>query len=126
MLFQLEDELIELLLQRLIRVVNTELLEGIALEGLEAEYIQDADTRPSLGDYIDGSGCVQRLAATKTRCPPPRPPGPEVDAGVDPLGDEIKRRAVYRLYERLARLRGLSRVQPLLDHVPPGENDLGR
>ena len=75
MLFQLEDELVELLLQRLIRVIDTELLEAIALDGLEAEYIQDTDTRPSLGDYIDGSGCVQRLAATKTRCPPPPPRG---------------------------------------------------
>mmetsp|Transcript_39125 Transcript_39125/g.91136 ORF Transcript_39125/g.91136 Transcript_39125/m.91136 type:complete len:298 (+) Transcript_39125:3935-4828(+) len=87
-LFELKNKPIELLLQRLIGVVDADLLEIVLFEGLESEDVQDADVRR-------------------------RTHGGAVDGVIDLFHDMVEGGPKDGLDERLHRLLGLSEVQRL-------------
>ncbi|GIX62627.1 DHHA2 domain-containing protein, putative [Babesia caballi] len=54
LLLAAEDEVVEEVLQRLVGEVDAELLEGVVLEALEAEDVQDAGGQRGVGHVADG------------------------------------------------------------------------
>ena len=86
-LFELENVLVELLLQRLVGEVDANLLKRIALEGLEAEDVENADTSaPHTSTRLTAIPMLIRYTL------------------VDLCHDVIERGAVCGLHQRLARL----------------------
>mmetsp|Transcript_24017 Transcript_24017/g.69012 ORF Transcript_24017/g.69012 Transcript_24017/m.69012 type:complete len:722 (-) Transcript_24017:1240-3405(-) len=101
LLLHLEHELVELLLERLIGVVDAQLLKVVDLEGFEAEDIQHADrgTRPA-------------LVAMEV-----------VDGIIHSLHDVVERGTIDRLDEGLGGLDGLLDRQGLVNDLDAGIDD---
>eukprot|EP00968_Pinguiococcus_pyrenoidosus_P012259 scaffold1070_cov245-Pinguiococcus_pyrenoidosus.AAC.13 len=87
LLLELEDELVEMLLQRFVRKVDAQLLEGVRLERLEAEDVQDADRGEGVLGLLEGDAPVDLG----------HDPGEELD--VDGLGEG--RAGIHGLRRRL-------------------------
>mmetsp|Transcript_9538 Transcript_9538/g.20916 ORF Transcript_9538/g.20916 Transcript_9538/m.20916 type:complete len:592 (-) Transcript_9538:776-2551(-) len=95
LLLELEDEGVEELLQPLVGEVDAELLEGVHLEALEAEDVEDADEELHIFDVADGK--------------------------VSAVDDEFEDDVVQRLRECIAVVSGLADVHGALDLPLPGD-----
>eukprot|EP00968_Pinguiococcus_pyrenoidosus_P012298 scaffold1070_cov245-Pinguiococcus_pyrenoidosus.AAC.52 len=84
-LLDLEDEAVEVLLQRLIGVVDAELLEAVRLEALEAKDVEHADGRPLIRGRLDP------------------------DALVHPVNDPVEEVRVYHFHDGRDGVEGLRR-----------------
>jgi hypothetical protein len=112
LLFHLENVLVEMLLQRLVGVIDAKLFETVDLERLEAENVEDADVRRRIPLPTDPRASILPLFGSY--------------AAIDRLDDVIEVGAVHRLYQPLGRLVRLLGVE-LLGDVPLLQNqDAGR
>jgi hypothetical protein len=89
LLLHLKYVLVEMLLQRFVRVIDTKLFERVGLECLETENVQDANVR---GRILLSSGPRQSIMLLGAY------------ASINRLDDVIEVGAVHRLHEPLGRL----------------------
>lgn len=101
-LFELEDELIELLLQGFVGVVDAKLLERVDRETLETKDIQDTTRRSNVGIILP------------------------TNARIDLVDDPQKESPVDRLGQGVSRVRGLFGRQLGLDFFPTRQHDAFR